>query len=68
MLQFTSIKKKHLPLQGPYEIQGDTANGEQHQGPRKSRTSLTKLFDKFAFMCVGDCPGLTVGRLLIYEP
>ncbi|XP_053373293.1 breast cancer type 1 susceptibility protein homolog isoform X2 [Mercenaria mercenaria] len=45
----------HLLPEGPYEIQGDTANNEAHYGPRRSRLSGDKkLFKKFQFSLIGD--------------
>ncbi|KAL3831656.1 hypothetical protein ACJMK2_023384 [Sinanodonta woodiana] len=49
----------HLLPEDAYEIQGDTANGNIHFGPKRSRLSNSLLVEKFAFYCTGESPGLT---------
>ncbi|KAK3584304.1 hypothetical protein CHS0354_017224, partial [Potamilus streckersoni] len=49
----------HLLPEDAYEIQGDTANGNIHFGPKRSRLSNSSLVGQFAFYCTGESPGLT---------
>ncbi|XP_052268704.1 uncharacterized protein LOC127870084 [Dreissena polymorpha] len=54
-----SLQLGRLLHEGPYEIQGDTALGRLHSGPRKSRESKKRLFENINFMLIGENSSLS---------
>lgn len=56
------IQLTSLSLQADYEIEGDTAKGEAHFGPKISRLATKPLLKGFAFACVGASPDMTKSK------
>ncbi|XP_074659395.1 breast cancer type 1 susceptibility protein homolog [Tubulanus polymorphus] len=58
-----SLREQSLVPSEPYEIEGDTVNGDKHDGPRRARTGNASLLTGFEICCYGKFVGLSADDL-----
>ncbi|XP_065605176.1 breast cancer type 1 susceptibility protein isoform X1 [Cyrtonyx montezumae] len=59
-----SLKEGRILEEENFEVKGDVINGRNHQGPKRSRQSLTKkIFKDFEICCYGPFTDMTTGHL-----
>ncbi|XP_033111085.1 uncharacterized protein LOC117112136 isoform X2 [Anneissia japonica] len=57
------LQAGYLLPEEKYEVVGDVASGNDHQGPKRSRMQKTSLLQDYDVCCVGEFTMLTKGQL-----